>query len=114
MSNWAQKGYEVFKEIAELTSNVKALQEQMNRALDQIEKSRDEIRDLKADMRVLEKEIQVKAMETVVSAHAQIIERVLKLEHVLSDATTMVHDAQRKRPLTSDGKGEDERARENL
>lgn len=80
MSSWGEKGINFLKEISELNGNVKTLQDQMGRALDQIEKSRDEIRDLKADLRVLEKEIQVKSMETVVNAHAQIIERVLRLE----------------------------------
>lgn len=114
MSNWTEKGYSFLKEITELTSNVKALQEQMGRALDQIEKSRDEIRDLKADMRVLEKEIQAKAMETVVNAHAQIIERVLRLEHSVNDANYLVQDAQRRRRIADDGHGQDEKAKEDL
>jgi peptidoglycan hydrolase CwlO-like protein len=86
MSNWAEKGYGFFKEISDLTGNVKALQDQMERVLNQVEKSRDEIRDLKADIRVLEKEIQTKAMETVVNAHAQIIERVVSLEFRVNGA----------------------------
>ena len=106
MSKLAEKGYNFVKEVAQLTSNVKTLQDQMARALDQIEKSRDEIRDLQSDMRVLEKEIQVKAIETVMNAHAQLIERVLKLEQVVDDTSSFLTKAPRKKGPLADGRDE--------
>jgi len=71
----------------------------MERAITQIEKSRDEIRDLRSDMRVLEKEIQVRSMETVVNAHAQLIERLVRVENGLGSSGGFVMELQKKSNL---------------
>ena len=80
MSSNLEKGIKYIKDIADLNSNVKALQSQMERAITQIEVSREEIRSLKSELRVLEKDIHIKSMETVINAHSQIFEKLHRLE----------------------------------
>ena len=76
---------ELIVKIASLTANVEKMQDQLGRALDQIEKNQSEISDLKADIRVLRAELkgeaQQAALDTVISAHGQMLERVVLLEN---------------------------------
>lgn len=83
-SMWGE-AKEIFKRITSLAANVEALLSRVKKNEETIESLKDMVRELKSDIRVSRAENKVDAQDvalrTIISAHEQVLSRIIALEN---------------------------------